>query len=109
MGLDHLFGDQLATQLSMMENGWQGIALWNPNAGWTSHCDQHFPQTCRALKNIDIFTRRCVFPDANDIPLPVVLQQVEAGTKIYRLRPGAKLKPHYGSHGRLVVHVGLIV
>lgn len=94
-------------------NDWQFLALLL-NGKWNDRvCQQLTPVTCSLLRNRPEFgskgiqvpnmVRRAVAEGNFEFKKPVAM------VKIYSLRPGAWLRPHFGSHGRLAAHLGLIV
>mmetsp|Transcript_7903 Transcript_7903/g.19588 ORF Transcript_7903/g.19588 Transcript_7903/m.19588 type:complete len:463 (+) Transcript_7903:350-1738(+) len=94
-------------------NDWKFLALLL-NGQWNAQVCRHLtPVTCSLLQSRPEFS-------SEHIKVPDMVQKAvaEGGfkfkrpvamIKLYDLQPGAWLRPHFGSHGRLAAHLGLVV
>lgn len=94
-------------------NDWEFLALLL-NGKWNDRvCQQLTPVTCGLLRHRAEFGAEGIrIPDMVQTAMAegdFELKAPVAMVKVYALRPGAWLRPHFGSHGRLAAHLGLVV
>ncbi|CAL1166241.1 unnamed protein product, partial [Cladocopium goreaui] len=79
----------LQGQASWPEGGWRAVQLRQGNGAWQSRACDVLPSTCALLS-----TR----PE---------LSCANSGAALVRLRPGGRLKPHFGPAPQLQLHIAL--
>lgn len=89
----HYQNQNAETQFGPRDDDWQTVYLVR-NQEWSDLNCRHAPRACQLLQ-----TR----PEIANCAMG------GAGSGFLRLRPGARLKPHYGNAPRLSAHLGLIV
>jgi len=80
------------TQFTPQDDDWQTVYMF-ANQKWVERNCDAAPRTCELLK-----TR----------PEIAGCRSSSAGAGFLRLRPGARLKPHFGNSPRLTAHLGLV-
>mmetsp|Transcript_61682 Transcript_61682/g.198720 ORF Transcript_61682/g.198720 Transcript_61682/m.198720 type:complete len:436 (-) Transcript_61682:59-1366(-) len=81
------------TQFTPRDEDWQTVYLY-VNSKWVDKNCAAAPRSCELLRGR---------------PELVGCRATSAGAGFLRLRPGARLKPHYGNGPRLSAHLGLVV
>lgn len=89
---------------------WNSVEL-AMNGQWRRACSAHFPKTCAMLRDRpELNPTAFRWPRGTEgVGGPGGRRPPALMTNVYQAMPGARVLPHFGTHGRLVASLGLRV